>query len=175
LSRNPNAVFYEVQYLREQRLFGLVVPAGLFLIGFFGYAIVKQLILGEPFGDDPMSDRFLAVAGPLYILLGGLLLWLYFGGNLTTEVRPDGLYVRLYPIHRSYRHIGLEVIEKCEVLTYRAIRDFGGWGIRAGRKGRAYNVFGNKGAYLTFKDGKRLLIGSQKAESLVEAILSITR
>ena len=173
MKRSPNAVFCEVQHFRQQLLMAIILPAGLFLIGFFVYAMVEQLVRGRPFGDHPMPDGVLLVMGPLYILLGLLLLWLYFVGKLITEVRPDGLFVQLYPLHRHFRHIRTDAIESCEVLTYRPIRDFGGWGIRCGLKGRAYNVSGNRGAYLTFNDGKRLLIGSQKPEMLVEAVRSI--
>jgi TATA-box binding protein (TBP) (component of TFIID and TFIIIB) len=35
-------------------------------------------------------------------------------------------------------------------------------------------ISGNKGVQLVFKSGKRLLIGSQKAEELEEAIRSIS-
>jgi TATA-box binding protein (TBP) (component of TFIID and TFIIIB) len=51
--------------------------------------------------------------------------------------------------------------------------EYGGWGIKYGRKGKAYNVSGNRGVQLVFKDGKQLLIGSQRAEELAEAISSI--
>lgn len=44
-------------------------------------------------------------------------------------------------------------------------RDYGGWGIRYGRKGKAFNVFGSRGLQLEFTNGKRLLIGSQKTGS----------
>jgi hypothetical protein len=173
MGKSPNAVFYEVQHLRQQLVMVITLPSGLFLIGFFVYAMVQQLIHGRPFGDNPMPDGVLAVMGPLYILLGILLLWLYFGGKLVTEVRPDGLFVRFFPLHRRTQHIRTDEIESCEVMTYRPIRDFGGWGIRRGPKGRAYNVFGNRGAYLTFRDGKRLLVGSQKPQMLVDAIKAI--
>ena len=173
MTRDPQALFQEVQYFREQRLMLLALPAGLFLIVFFGWAMIRQLIVGEPFGNQPMGDRSLAVFGMLYILLGALLVWLYFVGKLITEVRPQGLFVRFHPIHRRERHIRFGDIDKCEALTYRPIRDFGGWGIRAGRLGRAYNVSGNRGAYLTMKNGRRLLIGSQRTDTLVEAIRSL--
>jgi hypothetical protein len=170
--RDPRSVFYEVQRVREQGLMKVVLPAGLFLIAFFAYAMIRQLVLGEPFGDAPMSNRFLAVFGSAYIMLGVFLVWLYFSGKLITEVRSEGLFVRFYPFHRRARHVRFGDIEKCEVLTYRPIRDFGGWGIRAGRMGRAYNVSGNRGAYLTMKSGRRLLVGSQRADTLVGAITS---
>jgi hypothetical protein len=56
------------------------------------------------------------------------------------------------------------------VQTYRPIRDYGGWGIRYGRGGKAYNVSGNRGVMLELSDGQKLLIGSQRPEELANAI-----
>ena len=153
----------------------VMVPAGLFIVGFFVYAAVQQLILGRPFGDDPMSDEFLAFAGPFYILLGVLILYLYFGARLMTEVRPDGVFVRFSPFHRRPKHFAPEKIVRAEAVTYRPIRDYGGWGVRFGPKGRAYNTHGDRGVRLEFTDGRPLLIGSQQPETLANAIDSIKR
>ncbi len=57
-----------------------------------------------------------------------------------------------------------------EVLTYSPIKDYGGWGIRYGRGGKAYNVRGNRGVQLQLANGQRLLIGSQRPEELSNAL-----
>ena len=57
-----------------------------------------------------------------------------------------------------------------EASTYSLLKDYGGWGIRYGRKGKAYNVSGNKGVLLTLADGKNGLIGSKNHEVLCSAI-----
>jgi hypothetical protein len=46
----------------------------------------------------------------------------------------------------------------------------GGWGLRFGAKGKAYNVSGNRGVLLTFEGDKTLLIGSLRADELAQAI-----
>jgi len=56
------------------------------------------------------------------------------------------------------------------VLTYSPISDYGGWGIRYGSIGKAYNVSGNRGVQLELLNGERILIGSQKPEELAAAI-----
>ena len=66
----------------------------------------------------------------------------------------------------------LSTLKKYEVQTYRPIRDYGGWGIRYGRGGKAYNVSGNRGVMLELSDGQKLLIGSQKPDDLANAISS---
>lgn len=95
--------------------------------------------------------------------------------KLETQVRPDGLYVRFVPFHRKFKRFGVDDLSEYYARQYKPIREYGGWGIRCSiRSGRAYNVSGNKGLQLVFKDGKRLLIGSQRAEELEQAIHRIT-
>ena len=50
--------------------------------------------------------------------------------------------------------------------------DYGGWGIRYGRKGKgkAYSVSGNSGVLLTFNNNKTILIGSLDHQSLFSVI-----
>jgi hypothetical protein len=101
----------------------------------------------------------------------GILFWLL---KLETEVRPDGLYVRYFPFHIKFKRFGADDLSEYYARKYRPIWEYGGWGIRYSfGKGKAYNVSGNKGVQLVFKSGKRLLIGSQRAEELEEAIGSI--
>ena len=117
------------------------------------------------------------------LILGGIvapiaIVALVLLSKLETEVRPDRLRVRLFPFHIRHREIPIENLSECYARTYKPIREYGGWGIRCGfRKGsgKAYNMKGNQGVQLVFKDGKRLLIGSQKPDELAEAINSIMK
>ncbi len=74
------------------------------------------------------------------------------------------------PLPFCAKHFDYSEIETYEARQYRPLRDFGGWGIRFGRSGRAYTVSGNQGVQFVFKNGQRLLIGSQHADRLVEAV-----
>ncbi len=94
--------------------------------------------------------------------------------KLETKVRSDGLYIRYFPFHINFKRFTAEDLSEYYARKYKPLLEYGGWGIRFSfRKGKAYNVSGNKGVQLVFKSGKRLLIGSQRAEELEEAIRSI--
>jgi hypothetical protein len=54
--------------------------------------------------------------------------------------------------------------------TYKPLSEYGGWGIKYGRSGWAYNIIGDQGVQLELDNGKRILIGSQHAEELEQAI-----
>jgi len=165
---NQRGRFSEVQRFRKTWIWVLVLPISLFLIILFGYGMIKQLILGHPWGSRPLSDTALAIIGPLWILFGIGLGYLFYSSKLITEVREDGLYVRFFPL--THHKIPFENIKHCEARTYSPIREFGGWGIRYGRRGKAYNVSGNQGVQLELSNGKRFLIGSQRPEELARAI-----
>jgi hypothetical protein len=108
-------------------------------------------------------------AGWLGLAVGGLVVLLLVVGGLETEVRSDGLYVRFLPLPRRHR-FGWHEIVAAQARTYRPIREYGGWGIRFSPRGRAYNVHGDRGVQLELADGRRLLIGSQRADALAAAI-----
>jgi hypothetical protein len=113
------------------------------------------------------------VLGP--VLWGGLLVIGVVAGfmyslRLQTEVRADGIYLKLWPLHRSFRRILWSEIERYESIRYRPLRDFGGWGIRWAPGKIAYNVSGNRGVWFERTDGRSVLVGSQRPEELVSAI-----
>ena len=90
--------------------------------------------------------------------------------KLETEVRRDGLYVRFFPLLLRFRRFAPEEIEQYFARKYHPLVEYGGWGIRLGINGRAYNAKGNQGVQLVLQDGKRVLIGSQKPDALVNAL-----
>jgi hypothetical protein len=155
------AVFREVQKFGQLWVWVLALGAAVGVI----WTFVEQIIFERPVGNKPASD----VAVWILLAMFGVALPLFFLAlRLIVEVRDDVLFVRFYPF-RS-RIIPLSEIRHHEARTYRPIREYGGWGIRWGRGGRAYNVSGDRGVQLEFQNGKRLLIGSQRAEELAEAI-----
>jgi hypothetical protein len=168
-----DVLFFETQRFRKAWLFFIVLPGSLFLIGIFGYAMYRQLVSGIPFGGDPMPDALLWIIGPFTICLGAGFIFIFSLFCMTTTVGNDGLLVRYAPFFNRKFEYGN--IESCEARTYRPMKEYGGWGIRGGRKNRAYTVKGNRGVQLQFNDGRRLLIGSQRADDLAAAILKMMK
>ncbi len=161
-------IFYEVQKFRQRSLWILLLLVNALALILFGYGMFKQLVLGQAWGSRPLPDIVLAIVGSLAILLLALLTYMFYTMKLITEVRSDVLSVRFFPLTKQI--IPYESIKTCEVLKYHPIKEYGGWGIRYGRKGKAYNVSGNLGVQLDLIQGKSLLIGSQRPEELAQAI-----
>lgn len=130
---------------------------------------VASIVTGR--GSLGTAWPVVAIAAEVVGLLAvAVLLWTF---RLETVVRPAGLYIRYVPFHLHWRQFAAQDLSECYARTYRPILEYGGWGIRCGWKGRAYNVSGHEGVQLVFKNGKRLLIGSQRSHELDRAIRSI--
>jgi hypothetical protein len=160
--------FIEIQRFTQRWLWFLLILTMLVLVGIFGYGAVKQLVLGEPWGDRPLSDIALVLVSSTVILFSGGMIYLFYTLRLITEVRPEGLYIRFYPLHS--KTIPYQRITSCQTRSYKPLSEYGGWGIKYGPSGWAYNVMGNRGVQVVLASGKRILIGSQRAEELERAI-----
>ena len=128
------------------------------------WALFQQIISDSPFGGNSESVPLLIV---LVIIAVVFTLFMYTIG-LETEVVDEGLRIRFRPFHLNWIVFPFSSIQKTEAVTYSLLTDYGGWGIRIGRKGKAYNVSGNKG--VSFKDRKNILIGSKNHEVLCSSI-----
>lgn len=105
---------------------------------------------------------------PLTILPLILVAAVYFLVRLRTEVRGRSLTVRLAPFGRMT--IPLKDIRSVEVIEYRPLRDFGGWGVRYGRGGKMYNARGNRAVRLEVGSQGVVYVGSARPEDLAEAL-----
>ena len=168
MPREKPVEFHEEQQFRQRWLWMLLLAMTVGVSALYLYGLYTQLVLGQPWGDRPMSDTGLVLSAVLTIGITGGITLLFIKLKLTTTVDADGVHVRFFPLTR--RHIPFRNIISSRARTYRPIREFGGWGIRCSRKGRAYNVSGDRGVQLELREGKPLLIGSQKAEQLADAI-----
>ncbi|WP_336361160.1 hypothetical protein [Haladaptatus sp. ZSTT2] len=100
----------------------------------------------------------------------GLVFLLFFAVlGLRTEVREDGIHLKFFPLHLSERHISANELTGFDAREYRPLAEYGGWGIRRGRNGWAYNVRGTAGVELRYR-GKTLLVGTQQPREFIEAL-----
>jgi hypothetical protein len=137
------------------------VPRALSLSLLVGLAAVAAWALAVAPATGPQIGPPLVV-GLVLVVLFHLL-------ELTVTVRSSEVDVHFRPIRR--RRIAIGDVLTCRARDYRPIREFGGWGIHRGWKGTwAYNVRGHRGVELTLRDGGSLMIGSQRADELAQAI-----
>lgn len=163
---NSAVLFREVQRFRQWWLW-LVIAIGPLTVWHSTY---RRFILGERIGTRQLADNPLLV---LWVAIGIGLPLLFYSARLITEVRTDGIYIRFFPFHLSFLRFAFDSIKACEARTYSPIWEYGGWGIRYGWNGKAYNVSGNQGIQLELNGGKRILIGTQRPMEFLAALRSL--
>jgi hypothetical protein len=160
-------LFEEKQRYTQWWLWLIIISTAAMVIGMFVYAMYFQLVLGNPWGDNPMSNDAL-IANSLFIITAMVvMLLIFFNSVLEVVVDRTSVSYRYFPLIRKWRRIERETIQGFEKKTYY----LKGYGIKRDLRGnRAVNVKGNIGVEITMLDGKRLLIGTQKAEEFMDAL-----
>jgi len=163
-----NIYFEEIQQFRQPWLWFIVLPITIFGIVVFIYMLYVQLVLGKPVGDRPMPDGTLIWFGPLMLMIIAGIPILLFMSKLEVQIDAEAIHIRFTPFLE--KDILLNEIVTWQARKYKPLLEYGGWGIRWGPSGKAYNISGSWGVQLQFTNGKRLLIGSQKAQDFARAI-----
>jgi hypothetical protein len=163
----------------------------IWLLAFILVAITTICVIPAIFNKEMLN---LPLATGL-LLSVAVILAIYFLFSLQTIINKDGIFVKMMPIMRKYKQFSWEDIENVYVRKYNPILEYGGWGYRSGLgrnfninsglkmrigmgtkggfgKGTAYNMRGNIGLQLELKNGKKVLVGTQRGEE-IEEILKI--
>lgn len=151
------AHFIETQKFRQWWLWLILAIAILIPIGVF----VDTYITNKQDATDGLFALIPAV------LIVGVVIFLLLSAKLTTELDEYVINYRFYPFHFSNQKIHWEDVKAAYVREYSPILEYGGWGLRyTFKNGKAYNVMGNAGLQLHLKNGKKVLLGTQKQNEL---------
>ena len=158
-----NSNFSEIQQFRQGWLLATVLIPCISALIYIGFTV---------FRNWPMSGTNTLIYG-VSILALVLVPVFMLSIKMVTDVKNDAIHIRFFPLKKEI--IPFSEIAKCDARQYSPIKEYGGWGIRYGAKGMAYNVSGDHGVQLELTNGKRLLIGSQRSEELAETIKTFTK
>ena len=158
--RNDGRIlFEEKQFFRQAWLWLLlivaVVPVGLLAVSQYSGMLAED------------ASGWLVVALSFVISLG--LLVLFYVTHLHTVVTEKGIYTRVWPLMLRYQLILPAQCREVMIRRYNPVLEYGGYGIRFGIRGRAYNVSGRYGLTLRYTKGRELLIGTQHPDELLNA------
>ncbi|MFC1726680.1 DUF6141 family protein [candidate division KSB1 bacterium] len=165
---NSQIIFKESQKF-DQWWLRTIILAGSALVW---WAFYNQIILEKPWGSNPGPD-WLVIA--LVLIIGIGLPLLFFSIQLITIITADSIRIRFLPFQFKGRIIPVNEIERFEIRQYRPIFEYGGWGIKYGKSGLAYNVKGKTGLQLYLKNDDKILIGTQKKDFLKMAMENVIR
>lgn len=125
------------------------------------------IISVSPFDENPINLY--------YVLIGIGIPLLFYTFQLRIKVNSEGLHYQFFPFHFKSHTIKIEDIEKFKATEYSPMKEYGGWGIRFGFKGKAYNVSGNKGVKVFLKNDANIMFGSQKHKNFEQALKKIKK
>lgn len=126
------------------------------LLPIIGYQIYQDLSNQEDLFKNP------AILITTVVIIGLISL------RLKTNYTAQGINIVFIPFVWK-KFIPWDEIAYAYMREY-GISDFGGWGYRFGKDGRAFTAKGDKGVQLVLKDSSKILIGTQYPEKLQEII-----
>lgn len=147
------AIFHERQRFRQKWIYLLLLAV-----------LVPPLVLLAL--DPRCPPEALAIATAVSVAILALL----FFSRLDVTITRTEIVAQLAPFHLRPRRIAFTELAEAYARKYKPLAEYGGWGIRLGMHGWAWNVSGDEGVQLVFKNGKRILIGSQRSAELERAI-----
>lgn len=153
----------EIIYKESQRQLPWIISVLIILMA----AIVEAVLFYSYFYQDRNSVPWylLAVVTVLMVSLVYLALFL----RTTVTVTEDEVIIKTIPVRRILK----KKIKNVEIQDIKALRQYGGWGIRYTGKKIGYISYGDKrGVMLHFEKGNDIMISSKDPEALMEAITS---
>lgn len=127
---------------------------------------VLMLALGA---NTPARDQMILALA--WLGVGVVMPLAFLAWRLRTVVTSERL--RVWFAGLPGWNIPLDRVETAEAVRVEPLRDFGGWGFRAGRGfGRVFNVWGEWAVVVTLTDGSKRTVGTQRPEELASAILA---
>ena len=143
-------IFYEIQQFRQKWIWTIL--------------LIVLFVLFLPI----ISGMVSILLGVILILTGFCFIWLFYSIKLITEIKGDSIHIKFSPF--TTQIIPFSEIIKYEIRQYRPIIEYGGWGIRFNRSGKAYTVSGNIGIQIQLSAGKGILIGTQQPNEFLQAM-----
>ena len=153
----------------------LTLLSSLMMIVLFSTGLYTQLVLGEEWGDKPMSDLGLILTSTFtMILMIGITIFVSIQ-KLTLKIDEGSIYVSFRPYFGT-KAFRMDEFQQIHVRKYQPIMEYGGWGLRLGfGKNKAYSISGKWGLQLVFQDGRKLLIGTKEPDRLKAVIIKISK
>lgn len=90
--------FEESQTYRQAAwMLMIVISSSVFITGLFLYGLYIQLILGEPWGDSPLTNVGLVVTSLITFSVVGFIVWLILNIRLDVKISDTEIQYRFYP------------------------------------------------------------------------------
>lgn len=136
----------------------------------FPFGVSFMIVVILTFTTSNLTDDwYVRYMGLLIMIPVAALLWFC---RLETKIDEQAIYVRFVPFINKWKKFTWNELSEAKTRKYNALVEYGGWGLKGySTKNRAYNISGNLGLQLTFTNGKKVLIGTNKKAQLDDYLL----
>lgn len=144
------------------------------LMVMFSYALYQQLVLGQTWTKESVSDEESLVLDIFIIAVNLALFCLYSIGRLEITVYPGRVEYRFFPFEIKTRVLPMEMVEGWERIELRSISQYDKpWSRRPGEE---YNIAKSGGAVrLHLKDGRGIVFSISDPSAFLQALESASR
>jgi hypothetical protein len=118
-------------------------------------------------------ELFAAIYFTFSTLISIGVISLVYGGQRTIATRDD-IFIRWGLAGIKVLKLKTAEVDSVELQEFSPLKDFGGYGIRFNREMQAYYLRGSRGVKITMHNGKKYLIGSDRAERLLAVLKLLT-
>jgi hypothetical protein len=146
-------LFEEEQKFRRNGLWFTIW--GLFLVVM--YAFFQMTLMGV--------NTFILLALIPSVALFFFLLLFFNRMRLHVRLTPEALEFQYKPVQQHIQMVPWSEVKAAEIVEASPVRRLIGWGLQFGQT-RAFSVGGREGVELSFANGRKLFLGSERAREL---------
>ena|SRR5688572_8822776 len=171
--------FEEVQYFREHRwLVALILALGLAALIPIAYGLYWQVLKGQPWGDEPLSNTGLTLLFLFVMFSFGMAMFMFLTMKLELRIDEDGIHYRFFPIKNKWHLIPKNQIAEYRVEKKLRLFQTGGFGHHRNlfTKTRSYRFIGTSHLFLVLHTGEKIFLGTEKpgeAEWALKKMLTV--
>ncbi|NQU53773.1 MAG: hypothetical protein HQ522_14685 [Bacteroidetes bacterium] len=169
-------LFKEEQRMHHPRMI-VVLPIVFFII--IIYIISSWIRLNysnKAFDLTEITINEFLILGVIIFSVLGLLLAYAHSCSLKTKISNTGIWLSYSPFHKKWKKVDTNQIRSYRIRKYHHLREYYGHGKRDHWKsGKAYTISEDIGLQLYFKNGKKLLIGTQNKQAIEYAMKKLMR
>lgn len=159
--------FEETQLLKKsQAIWILMIVTSAAAIIPLGYGLYWQVVKGEPWGDEPMTDETLiGMFVFIVICLAGMIICI-LNSKLELKIDSAGVHYRFFPYKFKWSLISKEEINTYDIKKSASFLGMCSIGYHKNimNNSRTMNISGNKNLFLRLKNNQKLFIGTTNAE-----------
>lgn len=164
-------VFSEQQSFRQTAwIWIIILPVALGSSLLMVYGFYQQVILGDPWGNKPMSDAALTAVTAGVVLTEGLVIAFVSSMQVSVEVTSQEFRYRFFSF-TGWNTLSRREIESYTISNY-SFLDARGWGYRKDRRTKTVCMIITSDYVLTLKltDGRTIMMSTCNKEEMERAM-----